>query len=696
MVSLVIIGSALLAASPERDTKAAPDLAGYETAKAAVGHDPKSQIRLALWCEAHGLPAERLKHLAIAVLTDPSNATARGLMGLVSYRGHWSRPEAVGQKVKDDAALSAALAEYNGRRERAAKTAEAQWRLALWCEEHGLTAEATAHFSVVVQLDPGREAAWKRLGYKKHQGRWKTDAQVAAESAEADAQKRANQHWKPVLTRLRASAGDQHRRDETERSLAAITDPRAVPSIWTVFIDEGSGERDQAIAVQLLGQLDAPRASRGLAMLAVFSDSAEVRRAATETLRGRDTRDFLGSVIALLRRPVKYEVRPVGGPGSPGVLFVEGERFNVRRLYAPPPMPPIPLFAGESVTFDGYGLPVISRYLGSEIETSQRTSWAVSARGPLPNPAHLNGINPRRFSAPSEWTVTTQTSKTPVEHSMQIPIGQLMLQYQMSAAVAWRQQFNDIQIVENYNNVVDRLNDRATQVLRGVTGVDRGSDSQAWMTWWVDQLGYVYTPPTSMPVPTYDETVPIGYIPSGVAVSTSNQAGPTSVTTAVATALSPGGFIHMCFKGGTPVHTLSGLQAIETVQVGDRVLTQDVATGALSYQPVLAVFHNRPAATLRIKTDAESIAATLIHRFWKAGSGWVMARDLKPGDALRTLGGTAVVQAVESDQVQPVFNLQVADGSSFFVGTVGTLAHDNSVTEPVSAPFDAPPSLATK
>ncbi len=34
--------------------------------------------------------------------------------------------------------------------------------------------------------------------------------------------------------------------------------------------------------------------------------------------------------------PLKYEVKPVGGPGSPGVLFVEGQQFNVNRFYAPP------------------------------------------------------------------------------------------------------------------------------------------------------------------------------------------------------------------------------------------------------------------------------------------------------------------------------------------------------------------------
>ena len=98
---------------------------------------------------------------------------------------------------------------------------------------------------------------------------------------------------------------------------------------------------------------------------------------------------------------------------------------------------------------------------------------------------------------------------------------------------------------------------------------------------------------------------------------------------------------------------------------------------------------------MRVDLDGESVVATTIHRFWSPGKGWVMARQLKPGDTVRTLGGLVRITAVESDQVQPVFNLQVADGQSFFVGTAGTLVHDNSVVEPVTAPFDAAPSLSS-
>lgn len=700
MLPAILVGFALLAAGPAGETPAPAELAAYEAAKVGAGRDSDAQVRLALWCEAHGLQAERIRHLALAVLNDPSHATARGLMGLVAYRGRWQRPEAVGDKVKADAELAALLAEYNARRDRAANTAEAHWRLALWCEEKGLQAEASAHLATVVRLEPGREAAWKRLGCKKHDGRWLTEAQIVAERREREAQAQANQRWKPLMTRWRGWLGQASKRDEAERAIAAVTDPHAVPSIWAVFVEGVMGERGQAKAVQMLGQIDAPRASRALAMLAVFSDSAEVRRTATETLRGRDTRDFLGPVIALLRNRVKYEVRPVGGPGSPGALFVEGQRFNVQRLYSPPPMPNIPIFDGEPVTYDLDGLPVVSRFLGTSTETRQVSQTDRRITGPPPanlvNLVRRSGRNPRGIvEEASESTTTTQTTTTPVENWVQIPIGQLMFQYRTAALAAQQQQLDDIRVVEDHNAVIGRLNDRATQVLRGVTGADLGEDPQTWTAWWVDQLGYAYKAPQSQPKPTVVEHVPLAYLPTGVASQAQSFAGTSTTATAVSTSSSPGGIMHNCFKSGTPVRTLAGPRPIETIRVGDQVLTQDVQTGALSYQPVLSVFHNRPGATLRVELDGESIVATTIHRFWKAGQGWVMARDLKPGDPLRTLDGMARVRAVEPDQVQPVFNLQVAAGGSFFVGSAGTLAHDNSLVEPVTTPFDAPPKLAT-
>ena len=151
---------------------------------------------------------------------------------------------------------------------------------------------------------------------------------------------------------------------------------------------------------------------------------------------------------------------------------------------------------------------------------------------------------------------------------------------------------------------------------------------------------------------------------------------------------------HACFAAGTPVLTRSGPRPIETLSVGDQVVSQDPASGEVAFRPILAVFHNPPAATLKVDTATDSIVATPIHRFWKAGEGWTMARDLRPGDRVRALGDVAEVVAVARDQVQPVFNLEVAGGHSFFVGRGRALVHDNSLVSPTTIPFDAGPASA--
>jgi hypothetical protein len=66
-----------------------------------------------------------------------------------------------------------------------------------------------------------------------------------------------------------------------------------------------------------------------------------------------------------------------------------------------------------------------------------------------------------------------------------------------------------------------------------------------------------------------------------------------------------------------------------------------------------------------------------------------MARDLKPGDALRVRGGHARVAAAETGGVVPVYNLDVAGEHTFFVGARDCLVHDNTAPPVAARPFDA-------
>jgi Pretoxin HINT domain len=691
-----------------------PSREAYQAERAKAGKSADAQVRLALWCEAQGLSAERIKHLALAVLYDPSNALARGLMGLVAHQGKWERPEQISQTVQNDPQLRTRIQEYLERRAKAPDRAEDQWKLALWCEQHDLKPQATAHLFRVLQLDPARDAAWKHLGYKRIGGRWDKPDRVAAAKAEAQQQHQANNHWKPVLEKLQSglASKDKARQAQTEKGLGEVSDPRAVPMIWVMFA-HGGPER-QKVAVRLLGQIDSPGSSRALALLALMGRSAQLKSAASQVLKRRDPRDFAGILIAFLRDPVKFEVRAVDGPGSQGQLVVKQKDANVKRLYSTPSAPNVALLPGDQVSLDDNGLPVVIRELGMYEGRSARIgdasyASAVAAFGlatPQVTAAELAGLltqggmpaaASQRLGAKVAQNlapiVIDQNAGMPgsrlasqvFNRELEIPVGQMMMDAQRSAQSAQAQLAADVQAIENYNAGISETNQSVRQLLSDSVGVDVGPEKESWDKWLTDLAGYAFAASSSYEPPTIVEEVPIAYQQGATPFFIDR---PTNLVT----------MRHSCFGVGTPVRTLTGSAAIEKLRAGDLVLVQDAATGELKYEPIVTVFHNPPNGTLRIDMGTETIVATGIHRFWMAGRGWVMARDLKAGDTLRTLGGLAAVRSVAPDRVQPVFNLRIAEGESFFVGRAGILAHDNSLIRPTPDPFDAvakPKSSAT-
>ena len=103
-IVLVCLGLVVVDDGGPAAAKEPGDVVAYQAAAAKAGRDASAHVRLALWCESHGMTAERMKHLAMAVLCDPSNPLARGLMGLVSFKGKWDRPEVVGKQIEEDQA----------------------------------------------------------------------------------------------------------------------------------------------------------------------------------------------------------------------------------------------------------------------------------------------------------------------------------------------------------------------------------------------------------------------------------------------------------------------------------------------------------------------------------------------------------------------------------------------------------------
>ena len=139
------------------------------------------------------------------------------------------------------------------------------------------------------------------------------------------------------------------------------------------------------------------------------------------------------------------------------------------------------------------------------------------------------------------------------------------------------------------------------------------------------------------------------------------------------------------FAAGTPVWTKTGQRAIETLQIGDLVLAQDVDTGELAYKPVVGRTVRPPTETLKLLLDGEEIQTTLGHPLWVAGVGWRMAKLLGDDAILHGVRGPVRVAAAKPAGEAEAFNLIVADFNTYFVGKSGILAHDNTPRQPTTA-----------
>ncbi len=147
--------------------------------------------------------------------------------------------------------------------------------------------------------------------------------------------------------------------------------------------------------------------------------------------------------------------------------------------------------------------------------------------------------------------------------------------------------------------------------------------------------------------------------------------------------------VHSCFAAGTPVWTTDGPRPVEKIQVGDMVLSQDPESGELCYKPVLRATEASAAELVTVQVGEESFDCTGGHLFWSVGEGWSKARELAPDTALHAVRGTARVEPVRVEAVQPgptkpTFNLVVADFNTYFVGRQKILVHDVTPQEPTT------------
>ncbi|HEV3164577.1 MAG TPA: hypothetical protein VGZ22_11165, partial [Isosphaeraceae bacterium] len=481
------------------------------------------------------------------------------------------------------------------------------------------------------------------------------------------------------------SLGQKAKRVQSEAALARVDDPRAVPSIWKVFAAAGPDHHERAVL--LLRPIDSPAASRALASLAAFGGTTDVRHLAAESLTGRDPREFASQLIGLLRDPVSYEVREVRGPGSPGELYVQGKRLNTRLFYQAPSPLTTPEYGDQIVGFDASGLPITNRVvgyapmpIGAAIDPRMMGASDFSRAPEILGHTSLGqagqALGQRMLQNQQQTTAIAngiQNYAGPYGYVMmplvaQVPVGRLMAQAGQQAASSEQRLKDDVAALDRYNKDIEELNERALAALRTGCGKDLGTGRPAWARWWsllVETLSASPPPPRE-----------------------SGSEGNTSRVLVEPVADVPS------FAAETPVWTISGLRPVEDLRAGDKVLTQDTTTGALGFSAVLTIRRSASEPVKSVSAGTSTLVATELERLWVVGKGFVKVRDMKPGDAVRALGGIVRVTAIDDAKARPVHNIEVAEGRGILVGSSGILAQDERLAQPVTAPFDAAANTA--
>jgi hypothetical protein len=126
-------------------------------------------------------------------------------------------------------------------------------------------------------------------------------------------------------------------------------------------------------------------------------------------------------------------------------------------------------------------------------------------------------------------------------------------------------------------------------------------------------------------------------------------------------------------------------QPINSVRVGQMVLSEDSTTRVVAAHPVTALFlhDDTDAADITVATNSgpKVIHSTLSHQFWDETLGtWTPVNELRKGDRLHTGNGDrlTVSMVVPVHGTRQMYDLSVRDDHTFFVavGETRVLVHN--------------------
>ena len=505
--------------------------------------------------------------------------------------------------------------------------------LARWCKSHGLESQARAHWFGVLESDGSDLEARQTLGFVLVGNRWFSPEEMSAIAARSKTAIESLRQWMPKVREwvTAIEGNDGKKRLKAIQQLRGLKDPKAVVALSAAI---GQVSSDAAIHfIQTIGRFQTREACASLAGISIADPSSETGVAAIEALRGYPLGFYVPDMLDLMCTEYKLKDQ----------IVMRGNGEMVLQL-------------------------VQIREMRNRFEVGQLDKLLMidrSGQGPVQRQNRTNiGLVESELLITTSGAVSNNVARSIVEEESR------RMNAEARAAI------------DQSNESIRTFQRHVATVLRAVTAQKLSDDPKSWWNWWERYEESYATGPKYREIDYAEDRSETVYEAEEVYAVSYNVGEyynrEMSDLPMVPASMLPQGRLE-CLVAGTQVQTESGLKSVESIRVGDQVVSQDITSGELCLRPVLRTTVRPPAATREMFFDnGETIRSTLGHPWWVIGNGWVKTKDLKSGMSLRTSTGFAVIEQLKDAEASETFNLVVDKDHTYFVGQSRVLSFDAS------------------
>lgn len=576
----------------------------------------------AVQAEIDGELLSREKFLSEAKQTEDNFAPANWLRGqVISADGSWVTVDQAIEQAKSDELLTS----YEAMRAEQPPTIQGNLQAAAWCAKNKLPLQCRAHIENVLNFDADHQLARKLLGHLQVGHEWLTLEEQFRMIERAELAKLSFAKYQPTIVNLvhNINFGNKKLQQASLEELRKFDDPEAIPVLEKAI--ECAETEIGMILVTNLGRIEHPEAALALARVALFSKDKELKTAAIAELKSKPLHDFIPELLHSMEAPMQCLSVPLLNDNGLCLgfrqAFSKETSDEVRMEFLEKKNAPIwkawRLSNGNIMTFD------------PSLRFGQRHAEVMKTTPGVDDIRVLIDEMPVPNIALYENALRLASTRNITEAKM-----------------------NELE-VEQSNRERTRENERIGELISMVTDKKFERLPHDVWNWWDEYNQTAYQQSKSSRI-RYQRSYSKNSLPNDyVELNRSS-----------------------CFVAGTEVQTSRGLRKIETILPGDLVLSKEISTGELSFKPVIAPTTRKPAKTVILKVDEDTIHATTSQLLWVCGKGWTKAGEIKTGDLLHAAADPAVVISSTPGAELPTHNLIVADTHTYFVGASRILSHD--------------------